>query len=175
MRDIGTIDDYFDWLYFQVVNMNSDKRYRKLLSTLHNIDFRYFIDYDENRASDGENLRWYYVDDGGDDSILEWRRPCTVLEMIISVAMRMDTIVGDTDGILDIRHFFWVMMDNLDLAWMIDEKYDKNYIYGKVTMFLDRNYESDGYGNIIYIRNCKEDLREVEIWSQMCWYLNSIL
>ena len=173
MNDKYILNDYFDWLYFMVIREPEIKQYRKLLSMLHTMEFKYFVDYDENRASDGINLRWYYVDDGGDDEILRWKEPCTVLEMLISLAMHMNVIVGDVD--YDISYWFWMMLENLDLADMNDSKYDKTYIYGRVSMFLDREYEPDGYGNIIYIPGCNEDLRDVEIWWQMCWYLDSIL
>lgn len=175
MDDKFVLNDYFDWLYFLVVPPRLRSQYRKLLIMLHNMEFKYFVPYDENRASDGVNLRWYFVDDGGDDRILDWKEPCTVLEMLISLAMNMDKIVGDTEGELDIRHWFWMMLENIDLADMIDEKYDKTYIYGRVSMFLNRDYEPNGDGNIICIPDCIDDLREVEIWWQMCWYLDSIL
>lgn len=170
MNDNFILNDYFDWLYFMVV---PNGKFRRLLCMLHSMEFKYFVDYDENRASDGVNLRWYYVDDGGNDEILRWKEPCTVLEMLISLAMHMDNIVGDEQ--YDIPYWFWLMVNNLDLAWMEDDKYDKTYVYGRIAMFLDRKYEPDGDGNIIYIPGCKEDLREVEIWWQMCWYLDSIL
>lgn len=171
MNDNYILNDYFDWLYFMVVPNGG--KFRKLLTMLHTMEFKYFVEYDENRASDGVNLRWYYVDDGGDDEILRWKEPCTVLEMLIALAMHMDKIVGDRE--LDIVHWFWLMLDNLDLAWMKDDKYDKTYVYGRVAMFLDREYEPDGNGNIIYIPDSPDDLRDVEIWNQMCWYLDSIL
>lgn len=171
MNDNFILNDYFDWLYFMVVPNGG--KFRKLLTMLHTMEFKYFVEYDENRASDGVNLRWYYVDDGGDDEILRWKEPCTVLEMLIALAMHMDKIVGDRE--LDIVHWFWLMLDNLDLAWMEDVKYDKTYVYGRVAMFLDREYEPDGNGNIIYIPDSPDDLRDVEIWNQMCWYLDSIL
>lgn len=173
MNDNFILNDYFDWLYFMVNPRGG--QFRKLLTMLHSMEFRYFVDYDENRASDGVNLRWYYVDDGGHDGILKWKEPCTVLEMIISLAMHMDKIVGDSDGEFNLVHWFWLMIDNLDLAWMTDDKYEKAYVYGRVAMFLDRQYEPDGEGNIIHIPGCRDDLRDVEIWWQMCWYLDSIL
>ena len=171
MNDIYILNDYFDWLYYMI--NPKQRQYRKLLTELHNIEFTHFVDYDENRASDGINLRWYYVDDGGNDEILRWKAPCSVLEMILALAFHMDKILGDDE--LDIVHWFWMMIDNLDLAWMTDDKYDKNYVNGRVDKFLDRRYEPDGDGNIIYIKDCPDDLRKVEIWAQMCWYLDSVL
>lgn len=66
-------------------------------------------------------------------------------------------------------------MDNLDLYNMNDSKFDKDYVIARIGTFLDRNYSSDGDGNIIYIMNCPNDLRKAEIWNQMCWYLDSII
>lgn len=166
------LNDYFDWLYFKVVKNNS---YRKLLSMLHNMEFRYSLDHDENRAMDGINLRWYYVEDGGQDEILRWKSSCTVLEMLVAAAMQMEVIMEDPDADYGTPHWFWMFMSNLDLVDMTDDNYDKTYIYGRVSMFMDRTYEPDGYGNIIYIPDSKDDLRDVEIWWQMCWYMDSIL
>jgi hypothetical protein len=169
------LNDYFDWLYFTVLPGKNNERFRKLLSALHSIVFRYFIDYDENRAIDGVNLRWYYVCDGGDDSIMDWQEPCTVLEMLIALAMRMDNIMGGVDGECNVPYWFWMLLHHIDLAEMTDEHFDKNYLHKRVDMFLDREYEPDGYGNIFHIQDCREDLRTVEIWTQMCWYLDSIM
>lgn len=166
------LNDYFDWLYYQVARNNS---YRKLIGMLHNMIFRYNVPHDENRAADGVNLRWYYVDDGGYNGILEWKSECTVLEMLTAAALQMSIIMDDPDLDYSIAHWFWMFMENLDLADMTDDRYDKTYIYGRVSMFMDRTYEPDGYGNIIYLPNIREDLRDVEIWSQMCWYMDSIL
>ena len=47
---------YFEWMY-DILCWNSRKSYRKLLSTLHNIDFVYDIPMDGNRAEDGISLR----------------------------------------------------------------------------------------------------------------------
>ena len=38
-----------------------------------------------------------------------------------------------------------------------------------------REYAPDGRGGLFTIRNCEEDLRKVEIWYQLCWYLDTII
>lgn len=173
MNDNFILNDYFDWLYFMVVPNPNRDHFRKLLTMLHTMEFKYFVDYDENRASDGINMRWYYVCDGGNDEILRWKEPCTVLEMIIALAMQMDSIMGDRDR--DVVYWFWMMIENLNLDWMTDDQYDKAIVYGRVSIFLDRTYEPDGEGNIIYIPDYPRDLRKLEIWNQMCLYLDNNL
>lgn len=177
MSSKHVLDDYFDWLYFIVVRDNRIKRksYRKLLSLLHSIDFEYSVDYDENRAYDGRNLRWWYVDDGGDASIFDWEQPCTVLEVLIGMAFQMKNIMEDPEEYTDVDRWFWMMLENIDLADMSNSKFNKRYVLDRVDMFMHRTYDSDGDGNIFYIKDCREDLREVELWCQMCWYLDSIL
>ena len=58
---------------------------------------------------------------------------------------------------------------------MTNEKYKKKYIYAKASININKKYDPDGEGNIIHIPGCKDDLRDVEIWCQMCWYLDSVL
>lgn len=168
------LNEYFDWLYF-TIKRNNRRKFRKLLSFLHTIPFKYTVDYDENRAIDGTTLRWYFVDDGNSDEILSWKEPCTVLEMLIALAMKMESLMEKPGEETGAERWFWLMLSNLDLDWMNDSKFDKGYILERVNMFMDRRYESDGNGNIIYIPETRDDLRDVEIWYQTCWYLDSII
>ena len=57
---------------------------------------------------------------------------------------------------------------------MTDDRYDEGYALEKIYIFLNREYEPNGKGGLFFIRNCKEDLRNVEIWAQLCWYLDTI-
>ena len=40
--------------------------------------------------------------------------------------------------------------------------------------FNRREYSPDGRGGLFVVRNTSEDLRDVDIWSQLCWYLDNI-
>lgn len=168
------INDYFDWIYFKLVNRPHKNHFRKLFYALFDTEFRYSVDYDENRASDGENMRWYYVNEGGNDKILSWKAPANVLEVILSLAFHMESIMDDPDNEMDVRYWFWDMIKNLGLDDITDDNYDRKYVYGTISIFMDRIYSPDGDGNIFYISNCKDDLRDVELWMQMCWYLDEI-
>lgn len=168
------LDDYFDWLYYKATNGKRSKSYRKLLRALHEIEFEYILDRDANRATDGVNLRWYYVDDGGQDDILDWKEPCTVLEMMVALCMHMEIIMGE-DECYSLSHWFAMMLDNLNLGDMYDNRFNREYMYERVYIFMNREYDPDGFGNIIYIPECRDDLRDVEIWYHMCWYLDSVM
>ena len=71
--------------------------------------------------------------------------------------------------------WFWTMVDNLGLGSMDDANFDEEYSRFVIFRFLNREYSSNGEGGLFVINNCKYDLREVEIWQQMCWYLDTIL
>jgi hypothetical protein len=94
--------------------------------------------------------------------------------MMIALAIRCeeaimdDTRYGDRTG-----QWFWNMMSNLGIGRMTDDIYNEEVLYEYVWRFMERRYDRDGKGGLFYIRDCEIDLRDVEIWSQLCWYLNS--
>jgi hypothetical protein len=67
------------------------------------------------------------------------------------------------------------MISNLGLSSLNDTRFDSRYLNRVVTRFLNREYERNGEGGLFTVKNCKYDLRTVEIWYQMCWYLDDIL
>jgi hypothetical protein len=127
------------------------------------IDLRYRFGYSEN--IDG-TLIADYLDD----------RPCSVLEMLIALAIRLeehimnDPAIGDRTG-----QWFWNMVANLGLGGMDDAKFDRGYVENIIQRFLNRDYERNGKGGLFTVEHCKEDLRNVEIWYQACWYLDRVL
>ena len=171
------LNDYFEWLCSIVKRDRVTKRsYRKLLSFLHSEKFIYVDEYDSNRAADGEQLRWRYVYEAkGCEDILDCEEPCTVLEMLIALSFQMENIMEGSDADYSVGYWFWMMLTNLELDKMIDSKFDKHEAYEKIHIFMHRDYEPNGIGNIFVIDNCRTDLRDVEIWWQMCWYLDSIM
>lgn len=174
--------EYFEWMK----NLVGDKRYsrdisyEKLLRYLHDTEFRYSISRDENRACDGVDLRYRFlyingipyseIDKGFSDI------PCSVLEMMVALAITCEESIMDDPRIGDrTGQWFWGMIVNLGLGSMSDSRFDIAYVADTVERFLDREYEPDGKGGLFTIRDCKHDLRTVEIWYQLCWYLDSIV
>lgn len=70
--------------------------------------------------------------------------------------------------------WFWGMIVSLGLGSMTDDLYDDDYVTYVLDRFMDRKYEPNGKGGLFTIRDCDRDLRTVEIWYQLCWYLDSI-
>ena len=75
---------------------------------------------------------------------------------------------GDRTG-----QWFWGMMSNLGIGSMYNDIFDPDLVISCINDFLDRNYEPDGRGGLFYIRDCVDDLRYVDIWTQLCWYLDN--
>ena len=173
--------DYFDWMYGLVCDTKYPKKlsYRKLLNFLHNIDFTYQLAMDSNRFEDGIELRYRFGNENRYDcsviaSYLD-DSPCSVLEMLIALSIRLEEHIMDDPEIGDrTGQWFWNMITNLGLGSMDDRKFNENRVEDIVTRFLERQYEPNGQGGLFTLENCHYDLRKVEIWYQACWYLDSI-
>ena len=175
-------NEYFEWMHQLVCNDLYSKglSYRKLLTRLHDTDFDYTIGMDGNRAEDGMDLRYRFgYDNSRNDSMITAylnNRPCSVLEMMIALAIRCEEQIMDDPDIGDrMGKWFWSMISNLGLDSMSDTKFDKGYVDNVVLKFLNREYGRNGEGGLFTVKHCERDLRNVEIWYQMCWYLDDIL
>lgn len=181
MRDYELEKRYFEWLYNLVCNDGYVKEldYQELLFHLYRTNFVFFIDHDENRSYDGISLRYYFGNEVNADREQIERvlddRPCSVLEMLIALALRIENeLMSDPDYGDRAWKWFWKMMTNMNLGGMTNERFDKDYVDRVIERMLARKYESNGRGGLFTIANCKEDLRKVEIWMQMNWYVNSM-
>ena len=164
---------YFMWLCNLVGHNGS---YFMLLDYLHRIQFTYVLDMDGNRAEDGINLRYKFgeAERYSDAMIASYLdiSPCSVLEMMAALAFRCeehlmcDDSIGDRTGV-----WFWEMIKNLGLASMSDRNFNQDRVEAIITDFLDRDYEPDGRGGLFAIEGYSRDMRTIEIWYQMCAYL----
>lgn len=174
--------EYFDWMCQLVLDRRYSKSlsYRKLLSFLHSVDFNYTIAMDENREEDGIDLRYRFgYDNSYKQSMISTyldNYPCSVLEMMIALAIRCEEHIMDDPDIGDrTGQWFWNMVVNLGLGSMTDAKFDEGYANKVVERFLNREYERNGEGGLFTVKHSRRDLRTVEIWYQMCWYLDEIV
>lgn len=175
-------DKYFDWMYQLVCDKRYSKRlsYLKLLHRLHDTEFIWVLPMDANRADDGTSLRYRFGDERGypQSMVASYLddRPCSVLEMMIALAIRCEEHIMDNQDYGDrTGQWFWNMIVNLGLNGMNDDNFDVNDTDRIVSRFLNREYRADGNGGLFAIEHCRRDLRAVEIWYQMDWYLNTIV
>lgn len=171
-------NEYFEWMYNLI---SSDKHvgyksYRKLMMFLHNTEFRYSIPKDENRSFDGVDLRYRFTHFTRKDVRDSLDGPCSVLEMMIALAIRCEENIMDNPDVGDrTAQWFWGMIVSLGLGAMSDDRFDREVAGEIIERFLDRKYEANGKGGLFTIKHCKRDLRKVEIWYQLCWYLDNMV
>lgn len=171
-------DDYFEWLC-RLINLDRFSKeitYRKLLTHLHMIEFTWFIPHDDNRADDGIQLRRRYALTRDDVSLSNYiHGPCSILEMMVALAIRCEENIMD-DALMGNRtgQWFWGMIHSLGLSAMNDVRFNRVYVEDVIARFLNREYKPNGEGGLFTIKHCRDDMRTVEIWCQLSWYLGSI-
>lgn len=175
----GIEGEYFEWLYDYVCKgrTHSKVSYRLLFECLHRIEFTFSIHKDVNRARDGVDLRYRFAMLKDDEYIVDiLDGPCSVLEMMVALAIRCEETIMDNTGYGDrTGQWFWDMMFNLGIGFMTDDIFDERVVEDKIYTFLERRYEPDGKGGLFHIKGCMDDLREFEIWTQLCWYLDKFV
>ena len=167
---------YINWLCSKVMNATQRRKYKRLASLLHSEEFIFSVKNDINRASDGIKLREQFFEETKYDGPLDddiYDGPCTFLEMIIALAMRIERdIMGD--GTFDrTPYWFWCMLENMGINHMDDNKCDDEAVIRAVSIVNKRKYDWDGSNGGLFPVNWKgTDLRKVEIWFQANWWLN---
>ena len=168
---------YFDWMYSIVTDSGRyNRNYKKLLNYLFQKDFNYKHPMDSNRLEDGINLRYHYGTSRRYSStevanILDVF-PCSILEMIVALSIRCEESIMCDDIGDRTSKWFWEMIHSLGLENMHDNYFNENFCDLVIRKFLDREYAYNGKGGLFTIQNPKQDMRNVDIWYQMCAYLN---
>lgn len=161
---------YLKWLCERITRRQSDPTCRQLALDLHRRDFRAIVPHDENRYVDGLKLRECFGMETNNPEAEEMLDgPCSVLEMLVALAERMDFILASADN--DWAKWFWILVKNLGLKPYLlsepDAKKKRAFNDLVIKKLVERSYADDGKGGLFPLRRPKEDQREVEIWYQM--------
>lgn len=159
-RDI--LEDYLTYLLREY--RIEDRKYTKLFQRLFDTPFDPVLEADEARIDDGLEVRgrWYR-------SIPDF--PCSVLEVLLALADRMDSeYVGDPseEGTNDI---FYLFLDNLGLLYYTDRRYNDLAIDNILEIWMERRFHSNGDGSIFPLKYTRENQRDCSLWSQMQSYI----
>lgn len=171
--------EYFNWLCDKIFyNVKRVKHY-KLINHLHNFEFVPTMDMDKNREDDGKQLRYRFgsEEDIPRNIILQLldtdNNPCSILELMVALALRCEeTIMTDSEYGDRTELWFWRMVESLCLYDMDDIHYNKAHVNMVLMDLNDRKYNRNGERGLFTIPNVRKDLRNVDIWYQMCWYLD---
>lgn len=168
---------YFNWLT-SLVGM---KGHQKLLTELYLTPFVWTENFpmDQNRVGDGLSLRYRFSYETHmskeDRDNLERVRPCSVLEVMIALALRCEEeymVSGDENNT---GKWFYQMVASLGLINMHDAVFDRSKVQEKLNIMMNRGYSPNGLGGLFFIPGYTDDLREVELWYQMMAYLDYYL
>ena len=169
------VSQYFNWLS----DITHLEGHGLLLEKLFRTEFWWTIPFDANRADDGIQLRYRFGRIFGiPDPVLCAEldnRPCSVLEMMVALAIRCEEDIMGDERIGD-RTAVWIrdMFLSLGLAGYTDNVYDEREVNYILNIFLSRRYSRTGDGGLFSIPDLPydRDMRTVEIWSQMNWFIN---
>lgn len=170
---------YFEWVLEQVPDP-SNEEYTELFWYLFDREFVWTVAMDENRAADAQSLRERYLEETGQEDEPVGMdltiRPVSVLEVLVALAVRIETDIMGEPGNLHPEKWFWEMLHNLDLDVMNNDKYykahNKEIVADSIDIFIGREYSGDGSGSLFPLEKPFTDMRTMEIWSQMQAYLN---
>lgn len=174
------LNDYFAWMYNMVCHDISDETYYELFRYLDLVEFEPLILMDTNRVDDGIGLRYRFGEEKrlDRDTVTDAFRgkPCSVLEMMIALAKRCEESIMSDYNLGDrTALWFWGMLDTLGLSDMDDSNFNALEAGHIMYIFMNRKYHKDGTGGLFKIHDDTKDMREIEIWYQMCFYLDEIL
>lgn len=152
------------------------KNYTRLFEKLHSIQFTWTIETDRNREVDGQYLRIKFARQRGySEDIISpiIDGPASVLEMMVALAYRCeDELMSDEDYGNRTSLWFWTMLCNMDLDEMDNLNYNDIYVEERVSKMLNREYNYNGIGGALFhVMRPRQDLRDVDIWYQMQWFL----
>lgn len=165
---------YFEWLVERIDDGRA-KHYKMLLHELFHTIFTYSVSRDRNRAADGTDMRYIYANRIGADPEF-WREflpvDCTMLEMMVALAINWDeSYMFDVDRGPRAPEWFWVMVENTGLDSFSDRNFDKNAVSIILERVINRRYGADGRGGLFVTKNRKIDMRELEIWYQLNYFM----
>lgn len=186
MDDV-TNRQYFTWLCKKV---GFEENYYFLTKRLFSREFYWIVPNDDNRASDGQELRHKY---NNEFSQLDWAinvvdgevtdanldSPCTVLEMLVGLADRCEVDIMHDDLVGDrTKLWFSEMIKNLGLDGFTDDAFDEHFdekVNNIIDIFLERKYTRMGVGGIFPLKRTDiyyPDQRTIELWKQLFYWLD---
>lgn len=175
---------YFKWMCsVAFADEHIRSHYYNVLNLLNSIDFTYVLDLDENRYMDGIDLRYHFsyrtkIPYNYIAEVLVDHN-CSVLEMMVALSLRCEDSIMSNDIYGDrTSEWFGIMFSNLNLYQFTDETWNDdsiNTVIEIIKIFLNREYDYNGNGNLFKFDNPIVDIRTIEIWDQMCLYMRELI
>jgi len=167
MPRISRVDDYLKYLCHEVGASWDD--WEAVFRAGFEVDYRWDIPIDEDRAIDGIAMRRYFEYDTGrllPENV--WKKPCSMIEMIAALDIRgyKDLLSGYDN--MSPEDIFLYNMHSLGI-----KKRTKNEEIIK-KKFLQEE-KNDGEGGLFWVKNCEISVKEQEVFWKLTLALDEIL
>ena len=164
---------YFDFLC-DIVGHGYE--YSSLLVSLHKLEFYSLVPNDDNRGVDGEKLREIFLDEVDPQGVSSLPNgPCTVLEMLVGLAKRLEFDLFGSKFERSEGECFWLLINNLGLEWCDNYRWEaenkEKEVEKRIQILLDREYFPDGKGGLFPLRVTHLNQQKVELWYQMSFWV----
>ena len=171
-------DLYFQYL-LSIIDSPLVDNHRAVLDILYRTNFRWSVRNDDNRVYDAMDIRYNFGAECNvpDDYMQELMLiPCSVIEIVVGLAIRMDDIMRDPKE-SHVNRWFWEMIGNLGLLEFTDDECLKGVwsledVLKILGIFMDRTYDELGHGGLFPRKVCYKNQNDIELFAQMNGYLN---
>lgn len=162
--DTRVTRQYYEHLTRIIDLNNQSPGYSKLINQLFHTEYIYNPrNNDVNRSIDGKELRKKYSGYLPEDYVIGF--PCSVLEMMVALAIRIETDIMGEPGDDHPERWFWAMVKNSVLGRYTDKNYSLTDVEYAIYDILTHRFDSHGTGSFFPIKGAW-DAREMELWQQ---------
>jgi hypothetical protein len=163
-------NDYYMWLC-ELVRAgenggNGDKHgerrrtYWNLCTALYCKEFSWSVPNDDNRAFEGKNLREKFCEENGIEYIVDqFPEEVSMLELVIGLAYRCETIMDGSDSERPMSDWFWKIMRNAGLDAFDDGNFDTmddSEVDEILDRIIERTYQRNGVGGLFPLKRDKK-------------------
>lgn len=166
---------YYEWLVGKI-SSTSINPYSKLLKLLFEKEYRYIFEMDSNRAVEGIEQRNIYISDYNESFGDEYYINCSVLEMMVALAEKIEIEIA-TDDIYGDRtsQWFWSMIQSLGLAPYDDKHFHAQQCIRIIDSMMEHLYLSNGLGGLFITDSPNVDMTKLDLWSQANVFIQGII
>ena len=169
----ASMEDYIHWVMKDKLKLTDKeiKSWRKVCFILSNIEFTWIHPMDENRATDGLELRDDFEYETGEylDKSSGLLPNCSFFEMLAALAIRCENQLMRNLSLGDrTSKWFFEFLDNLEISNDLLEE-DINEI---VISFMEGKYKPNGEGGMFPLRRRGINQRGEQLWKQLSAYIN---
>ena len=169
----ASMEDYIHWVMKDKLKLTDKelKRYRNLCIVSATIEFNWIHPMDENRATDGLELRDDFEYETGEylDKSSGLPPNCSFFEMLAALSIRCENQLMRNLSLGDrTSKWFFEFLDNLGL----DPELRTDDIEEIIINFMHGNYKSNGEGGMFPLKRRDINQRGEQLWKQMSAYIS---